>query len=224
MADMTRRRSSGGQMESRKRKHSDDKMAANVGESENAGSPSDFPCHFCSSVFVTQISLNRHVLTFHDGEVAMKQELIDESDILDPKEENYDLEESENGYYVKEEENGFYYEQEGEDADDVDVDISELIGTTNSILSQELNGNGTLLSNSNKGMAQLAQQQKVLKPTLSSQDLANVLAQVEQITTVSTSDFVTCPLCRKTFGRKELPIHIACEHGGAKFTCPYCGR
>lgn len=251
MADMSRRRPSGSiQAEvgnaSRKRKYDEIKEER---ESDTGESSTDFPCHYCPAVFVTQISLSRHVLTFHDAEGngdvdgdedeedgMLKQEYVEDNE--EPVDQEYDAEDGEgvkyeeidgeNGYYDNEDE--YYYGVE--ENENEPVDMSEYLDTSaqpsqyedTSIVDElVMMGSGTP-SSRNTSASVPQQKNSTPKVKLSAEDLATVLAEVEQLTADTTNEFVTCPLCRKTFGRRELPIHISCEHGGTKFTCPYCNR
>lgn len=327
MADMSRRRPSAGNPSegvSKKRKY-DEVSGGN--DSADDSSSNDFPCHYCSSVFVTQMSLSRHVLIFHNGNAAvreeMKEEYAEENDENSDgneyeegdenvKQEYYedngeeidgeyeetenqvnegyadnegqmngqDYEENDeqvNGEYEENDEqtneeyeendqqangqyedndeqtNGGYeenddttegnaqmnynasangYFENGEDYYDYDtednVDLSGFLETSTSISMSDYQ-EGTpdadaLIGGQTHSNSLSPQKNGGGKPKLSPQELSKVLEQVKQITNSTVSEFVTCPLCRKTFGRKELPIHIKCEHGGSKFTCPYCNR
>ncbi|CAL8126494.1 unnamed protein product [Orchesella dallaii] len=234
MADMARRRLSGAHansQESRKRKYDDREE-----EIKSEDGSTDFPCPFCSSVFVTQMSLDRHVLTFHDGEVEVKQEMYFESEEAEDQVELYDTyensdikDENEEDTGLLENEEDYFYTSQEENETNEFFEATEL---KPQVITNTSRGDGftfctdaasittTGSSRSHRG----SHPDKSLKPKLSSEDISTVLAQVEEMTSNSTSEFVTCPLCHKTFGRKELSIHIACEHGGAKFSCPYCGR
>lgn len=333
MADMSRRRpSAGNQSEgvSKKRKY-DEVSGGN--ESADDSSSNDFPCHYCSSVFVTQMSLSRHVLIYHNSNGAVREEIKEEYADAEENDENSDGNEYEEGdgddtvkqeYYEDNEEeidgeyeendeqtNGGYADNKGqingdyeendeqingeyedneeqangeyedndeqangqyEDNDDQtngeyedndeategnaqmnynasangyfendeegyyydtedNVDLSGFLETsTNMSMTDYQEGTpdaDELIGSSSTRSSSLSPQKNGGgggKPKLSPQELSKVLEQVEQITNATVSEFVTCPLCRKTFGRKELPIHIKCEHGGSKFTCPYCNR
>ncbi len=334
---MSRRRpSAGNQSEgvSKKRKY-DEVSGGN--DSADDSSSNDFPCHYCSSVFVTQMSLSRHLLSFHNGNGAVREELkeeyVEENDENSDgneyedkdesvKQEYYEDNEDEiDGEYEENEEqvNGGYADNEGqingdyeendeqangeyedneeqsngeyedndeqaneeyeeneeqangqyEDNDDQtngeyedndeategnaqinynasangyfendedgyyydtedNVDLSGFLETsTNMSMTEYQEGTpdaDELIGSQTRSSSSSPQKNGGGKPKLSPQELSKVLEQVEQITNATVSEFVTCPLCRKTFGRKELPIHIKCEHGGSKFTCPYCNR
>lgn len=234
MADMTRRRASsgsGGQVatESKKRKFDITEEAYSDEESS-----SDYPCPYCSSVFVTQISLNRHVLTFHDGQThaVPKVEVNDnegefgaDMESLEEPVNFYQDGEGEDGYFDGANGEEYYYgEQDEEETNNGEVEVAGVSYYKPSASDQVGSNNQAGLRSSPSRTCKNSSRNAQSKPQVSSEDLDQVLAQVEEITSNTTSDFVTCPLCRKTFGRKELPIHVACEHGGAKFTCPYCGR
>ncbi|ODN04034.1 Ran GTPase-activating protein [Orchesella cincta] len=229
MADMARRRLSGANsQESRKRKYDD-----REDESKTEDGSTDFPCHFCSSVFVTQMSLDRHVLTFHDGEVEVKDEMYCESEEAEDQDEMYENyensdikeenDEDESGL-LGNEDDYFYTSQDKSETDDF-FESSELKPQVTLTTGRSTGYSfSTSPTNTSSHSLRSSLPDRSLKPKLSSDDISTVLAQVEEMTANSTSEFVTCPLCHKTFGRKELSIHIACEHGGAKFSCPYCGR